>query len=93
MIKYACKVDDWVGATNLIIKLKPKVVNRLKACRCVLWECRTPAVKEIWLLQHFLYDSEDNLVCAAFLEFWCNVIHCKSANKNGCHCYLCPFYA
>ena len=32
-------------------------------------------------------------MCPAFLQFWCNVIHCKSACKNGFHCYLCSFYA
>ena len=25
----------------------------------------------------------------AFLQFWCNVFHCKSAYKNRLHCYLC----
>ena len=30
VIKYAYKVDDRVGATNLIIKLKPKIVERYK---------------------------------------------------------------
>ena len=29
-------------------------------------------------------------MCPAFLQFWSNVIHCKSAYKNGFHCYLCP---
>ena len=28
MIKYAYKVDDRIGATELIIKLKPKLVER-----------------------------------------------------------------
>ena len=27
-------------------------------------------------------------MCPAFLQFWCNVIYCKSAYKNGFHCYL-----
>ena len=26
-------------------------------------------------------------------QFWCNVIHCKSAYKNRFHCYLCSLYA
>ena len=30
-------------------------------------------------------------MCPAFLQFWSNVIHCKSAFKNGFHCYLCSF--
>ena len=34
-------------------------------------------MKEIWLLWHFLYDFEGNFVCPAFLQFWCNFIHCK----------------
>ena len=27
-------------------------------------------------------------MCPAFLQFWCNVIHCKSAYKNG-HTVIC----
>ena len=34
-------------------------------------------------------DFEGNFVCAAFLQFWFNVIHCKSAYKNGIHCHIC----
>ena len=25
-------------------------------------------------------------MCTAFLQIWCNVIHCQSAYKNGFHC-------
>ena len=63
VVKYAQKVEDRVGATELIIKLKPKVIERfknvikrfkglshIKLCRCVLWKCRRLTVKEIWLL-------------------------------------------
>ena len=28
-------------------------------------------------------------MCPAFLQFWCNVIHCKSAYKNGFHLVPC----
>ena len=28
-------------------------------------------------------------MCPVFLQFWCNVIHCKSAYKNGSHCLIC----
>ena len=30
-------------------------------------------------------------MCPAFLQFWCNVIHCKSAYENGFHCMLSVF--
>ena len=26
-------------------------------------------------------------MCSALLQFWCNVIHCKSAYNNGFHCF------
>ena len=26
-------------------------------------------------------------MCLAFLQIWCNGIHCKSAYKNGFHCF------
>ena len=34
-----------------------------------------------------------NFVCPEFLQFWCNVIHRRSAYKNGFYCYLCSLYA
>ena len=59
---------------------------QVKLYKCVLWKYRWLTVKEIWLLWHFLYDFEGNFVCPAFLQFYCNAIHCKSAYINGFYC-------
>ena len=40
-----------------------------------------------------MYNFESSFVCPAFLQFWCNVINCKSAYKNEFHCYLRSLFA
>ena len=52
------------------------------------WVRRT--VKEIWLLWHFWYDFKGNFVCPAFLQFWCNVVHCKLLIKTDSSAICVP---
>ena len=53
VIEYVQEIDNRVGATELIIKLKTKSCRKVKFCKCFLWKCRRLVVKAIWLLSIF----------------------------------------